>query len=85
MPIPQEGYWASYHSAKHAHGIFECHKGTCTGGGDTDPRCWVTANYSKCDTSELQCSPGATGIICGACEPKHTYNKIESSCVECTR
>jgi hypothetical protein len=84
-PIPDEGYWVSYDSVEHAHRIFECHKGTCAGGGDTDSRCWTTANYSKCDADELQCSEGATGILCGACEAKFTYNKINNACVECTR
>ena len=30
------------------------------------------------------CSPGATGILCGACEPKYTYNKVVNACVACT-
>ena len=85
MPIPQEGYWVSYDSVEHALRVYECHKGTCMGSGDTDSRCWVAANYSKCDASELQCSEGATGILCGACEAKFTYNKINNACVECTR
>ena len=85
MPIPQEGYWATYDSVEHAHKVFECNWGTCTGrGSDTDTRCWDTANYSTCDTSQLQCSSGATGILCGACGPKFTYNKIDNACVKCT-
>ena len=85
MPIPDKGFWASYDSVEHAHSIYECHKGTCTGGGDADSKCWATTNYSKCETSELQCSEGATGILCGACKPKFTYNKIVNACVQCTR
>ena len=83
MPIPNEGYWTSYDNVTHAHMVYECHKGTCTGGGDTDSRCWVTANYSKCDADELMCSEGATSLFCSACEEGYQYSVWARRCESC--
>ena len=84
QPIPQEGYWTSYESVAHALKVYECTRGTCSGAAD-DAACWTATNYSTCDASEIQCSRGATGVLCGACQPEFTFNKIQNACVTCYR
>ena len=82
QPIPQEGYWSSY--GPFADKVYECTRGTCSGAAD-DAACWTATTYSTCDASTIQCSEGATGILCGACQPEFTFNKIQNACVACTR
>jgi hypothetical protein len=88
MPVPKPGYWVSYDSTNHVRRLHACVRGTCKGvdwedATDNELACWTGTNYSTCDASELQCSEGATGILCGACMPKLTYNKFKDKCVEC--
>ena len=84
MPIPREGYWTRYDSVAQAHRVFQCHKGTCTGSDNTNLACWTSTNYSKCDSSTLQCDSGASGILCGSCASAFTYDTTREACVRCT-
>ena len=82
MPVPMAGYWTSYTSIDLAHTVYPCTKGTCTGGDAADRSCWTASNYSLCD-ADIQCSPGATGILCGVCLDEFTFNNIRNQCISC--
>lgn len=89
VPAPDADYWVDRRSIEYADRIYKCSRLTCKGAEDANDPCWSYLSYGNatekndCDSSDLQCSHGATGVLCGACIDGYSFNPTSQSCQTC--
>ena len=89
LPFPKPGFWVDRRSMTWSGHFYPCVWDTCTGFRvEKKPdalRCWEENDYnsSLCIESELECTWGSEGPLCGHCSPKYTFYIATRSCVSC--
>jgi len=81
------GYWLDAKSlstfASDEVEVYRCPRDTCVGSSPTKfPSCWSAENVTSC-ASDLLCSTGAVGPLCGACKEDFTYSSVNRKCSPC--
>ena len=87
LPAPEKGFWLDAETletfASDEVEVYRCPRDTCVGSSPTEfPSCWSAENVTSC-ASDLLCSAGAVGPLCGACKGDFTYSSVNRMCSPC--
>lgn len=86
-PVPDTDYWVDRRSISYAAELYKCSRQTCKGAKNPYDTCWSYSSYGnatmKCDSSDMLCSYGATGPLCGACIDDYSFSPTTQSCQSC--
>lgn len=47
--------------------------------------CWIESSFNSsiCNSDDLMCQKGSTGVLCGSCISSYTYNSALRACIAC--
>jgi hypothetical protein len=91
LPQPLKGNWVQRGVDRYVGVVYPCPRATCKGVDLQDNHvveCWKmpTDRWQNCSSAaKLLCLTGASGPLCGYCEPNFVYSSALRICQNCER